>query len=513
MSDRTRARAHRRRVIGVALGVTLAAATALAIAVSATPLARTAPNTDGAAAADRLVLRGGLLVDALHPNPRAVDLVLSSGRVEAVADPGSIEVRKTDHVLDLDGAFVAPGLVDGHAHMLRAGYCSGDEGVSWSNLQQIPLNFDVALDAGLTTVVDLGGPLHGVVAVRDALAASDGYAPRYLVAGPMLTAAGGYPMDWAPPEVVDQLGVVIELSDVPSARAAIRRVAEAGVDLVKVAWMDVAYNDKPLPTLAPEVFRAAVDEAHAHKLRVFVHAHTAAGYRAALDAGADVIAHSAFDRLPDDIVTEVAAREVPVIPTLWVFASFAHVDAHPEHLEALRAQIVPPLYDTVTDYARRARAADDELPPDFLPGIRKTRVDEAMRVARENLRRLADAGAVIAFGTDTSFCFAQHGAVVYELEEMRRAGLSASQAFAAATVGSAAALARPDLGLVAAGGPADLLVLDANPLTDLQAFARPRHVIAAGRLVPDLPRDEPPVPGFFRTLKVVAELLPALLFN
>jgi imidazolonepropionase-like amidohydrolase len=449
----------------------------IASVVAASACARTStPST-----APQLAITGGLIFDGTGAPPAPGDVLIRDGKIEALRSPGAIPADYQR--LDARGRFVMPGLIDAHTHMLRAGSCGREEGVAWENLRQIPLNFDVALAHGTTTVVDLGGPLRGVVAMRERLRTQREPAPRYLVAGPLLTAPNGYPLDWAPRAMAVGLEMVEEIDSAARARAVVGRLAQAGVDMVKIASMDVSYNGRALPVMSLETFRAVVGAAHARSLRVFVHAHTADGYQKAVDGGADVIAHSSFEPLSDAVVAEVARRQIPVIPTLWVFAAFGYARQHPEYLEELRPQLLPRWFARLADFDRRMRAAGDTLPDDFLPDLHFSRLGSAMQTARDNLARLSAAGARFAFGTDTSFCYALHGSAAHEIGAMVDAGLSPTTALVAATSGSAATFGAADLGVLRAGAAADVLVLRGNPLEDLGVLARPDAVIAAGRIV------------------------------
>lgn len=474
------------------------------LAITIVAVASACTRTGAPPTATKLAITGGLIFDGTGAPPTLGDVLIRDGTIEAVRAGGAIPLDYQR--LDAAGRFVMPGLIDAHTHMLRAGSCGREEGVAWENVRQIPLNFDVVLAHGTTTVVDLGGPLRGVLAIRQRLRTLPEPAPRYVVAGPVLTAPNGYPLDWAPRAMAVDLEVVEEIDSAARARAVVDRLALAGVDVVKIASMDVSYNERALPVMPIETFRAVVDAAHAHRLRVFVHAHTADGYQKALDGGADVIAHSSFEPLSDAVIAEVARRQIPVIPTLWVFAAFGHARHHPEYLEELRPQLLPGWFARLADFDRRMRAAGDTLPDDFLPDLRFSRLDSAMRAARDNLARLAAAGARFAFGTDTSFCYALHGSAAHELGAMVDAGLSPTAALVAATSGSAAALGTADLGVLRAGAAADVLILRGNPLDDVSVLATPDTVIRSGRIVDTVVGP----PGVWRTLGVLQTLVRAL---
>jgi imidazolonepropionase-like amidohydrolase len=474
------------------------------LAITIVTVASACSPTGAPPPATKLAITGGLIFDGTGAPPAPGDVLIRDGKIEAVRAGGAIPADYQR--VDARGRFVMPGLIDAHTHMLRAGSCGREEGVAWENVRQIPLNFDVVLAHGTTTVVDLGGPLRGVVAMRERLRTQRQPAPRYLVAGPVLTAPNGYPLDWAPRAMAVDLEVVEEVDSASRARAIVDRLAQAGVDVVKIASMDVSYNEHPLPVMPLETFRAVVDAAHGHRLRVFVHAHTADGYRKALDGGADVIAHSSFEPLSDAVIVEVARRQIPVIPTLWVFAAFGYARQHPEYLEELRPQLLPGWFARLSDFDRRTRVAGDTLPDDFLPDLRFSRLESAMQAARDNLQRLSAAGARFAFGTDTSFCYALHGSAAHEIGEMVAAGLSPAAALTAATSGSAAALGAADLGVLRAGAAADVLILRGNPLDNLRVLAQPDTVIRSGRIVDTAIGP----PGVWRTLGILQTLVRAL---
>ncbi|MBI2061380.1 MAG: amidohydrolase family protein [Nitrospirae bacterium] len=446
------------------------------------------------------------------------DLLIRDGRI---VPAGEFKADATTRILDGGRLFVTPGLVDGHTHMMRAGLCSGDEGVGWENVRQIPMNFDVALSYGETTVVDLGGPLYGSVALRDRLqseveAGKDW--PRYIVAGPILTAPEGYPFDWLDPNLAEELVVAIGLDSSDHARTTVRRIKNAGANLVKIAAMELAYNERPLKIMDQDVFSAAVDEAKKQGLRVFVHAHSPEGYRRALTAGAPVIAHSSFLPLPEEIVRQAARNRVIVIPTLWVFAAFGEALENSGLVAELQPQVLPHFYGRLLDFDRRMKLPGNDIPGDFLPGLKKSRLETAMATARQNLYELWKAGVELGFGTDTSFCYGLHGSAGREMLEMQKAGLPAGVVLQAATRGSARALGRDDLGGLTPGVLADALILTEDPLADLGTVARPAAVIRDGRIVrcdsgklvdfcPAGARSGPLIPGVLKTLGIGWELL------
>jgi imidazolonepropionase-like amidohydrolase len=384
--------------------------------------------------------------------------------------------------VDATGLVVMPGLVNGHTHMMRAGTCRDTGRAGLDTARQILLNFEVELSHGVTTLVDLGAPLAGVVALRAHL---DGRGLSDLrVAGPVFTAPGGYPLDYVDRDLAVGLDVVVEAGGVDQARDEVRRVAAAGVDVIKVAAMEVSFQGDRLATLDQPVFDAIVAAAHAHGLPVFAHAHTVLGYQQALAAGVDVIAHSAFEPLPDDLVTAVAQSGTVVMPTLYAYASFDYAATDPGIVALAASDLLRPFRGEVVEMGRLLRGSGARYPDEFvMPGLDKALVTDAMAVSRDNLRRLYGAGATLGFGTDAGFCFSQHGSVDEELLEMAAAGVPPNEVLRAATGSLARVLGDPMLGAIRAGAPADLVLLEGDPREDLGLLATPAAVIRAGEVV------------------------------
>jgi imidazolonepropionase-like amidohydrolase len=237
---------------------------------------------------------------------------------------------------------------------------------------------------GVAAVLDLGAPERILPLAWPPL--------RIRWSGPLLTARGGYPTrSWG------TNGEGLELSGPSEARASVRRLAAAKARFLKLAF------DPRFPMLDPQVARAAADEAHGLGLLVAAHALEEDSVRRALDAGADVLAHTPRDPLPADLLGRVKGK--------WVIST-------------LNAFDVPPA----------------------------------------RLRELRDAGARVAYGTDLGNEGTAPGIDVRELELIEAAGIDA---LAAGTSAAAELLSFPDLGRLAVGGAASLLAVHSLAPEDL----------------------------------------------
>jgi imidazolonepropionase-like amidohydrolase len=317
---------------------------------------------------------------------------------------------------------------------------------------------------GITSVADVGGPFWNFD-VRER-AARTALAPRVAVAGPLVSTVDRPQLDLGDPPIVKVTGP-------DGARSLIRRELERKPDLVKV-WFIFRPGDDLAAGKA--IVAATVEEARKGGVRTAVHATELESARAAVEAGASVLVHSVWDKPADDAFVELLkSRGVVYTPTLYVPSGYQLVFSGrftPTPAESRWADPdVLKTFDEVKDYPElKARAR----PPNA----------ESARIAAANLKRLAAAGVAIAAGTDAGNIGTLHGPSIFrELRLMADAGLTPAQVLAAATAGGARVMGREnDLGTVAPGKLADLLILDRDPLADVGNLEAIHRVIKGGRV-------------------------------
>jgi imidazolonepropionase-like amidohydrolase len=407
-------------------------------------------------------------------------VVIEGSRIAAVGPADEVEVPPDATVRDLSGRYVMPGLVDGHVHFFQSGglYTRPDAldlraaRPYAEELRRIkarlPDTFRRYLRSGVTSVVDVGGPMWNLD-VR-ARADTTAMAPTVVTAGPLISSVSRPSLDEGDPPI-------LQITTPEAARQEVQEQIAAGVDLVKI-WYIVADT----PADYRPVVEAVVDEAHAADTRVAVHATELETARAAVEAGADILVHSVFDRPVDDaFVRRLRENDVLYIPTLMVRERYRQVFAQqidltlPEHRIGQKAVL-----GSLTDPA--------VLPDSLVPVSIRQRMARAPSVssdttAMRNLARLHAAGVPIAAGTDAGNIGTPHGPALFrELELMRAAGLTPREVLATATAGGARLMGRDDLGQLEPGMQADLLVLDENPLADLTHTRSIRRVVKAGRV-------------------------------
>jgi len=331
-----------------------------------------------------------------------VVVVAPDGTIAELAPVGMLRLPADLPVLGGPRCWIGPGVIDAHVHLAFGS--RGDE-----------------LRGGLVSVRDLGARPADALRWRTTGRPPPG-SPAVAVAGPLVTAPGGYPSQtWG-------AGGFALFADSPEVAAAVvRDLVRDGVDLLKIALEPGA--GWPVPS--PGAVRGLVEAAHDAGLRVTAHALTTAMVSRALDAGVDELCHTPTERLPGHVVERVAAAGVPVVSTLQTFFSAGQG----------------------RDAARNAAA-------------------------------LHQAGVSLIYGTDLGNTGTRAGVDPWELDRLAETGLGRVGALRAATDGAAAAYGvRGRTGRITVAAPAALVLLPADPLIEPGAWRAPLAVVADGRVV------------------------------
>lgn len=342
-------------------------------------------------------------------------------------------------VIDASGSTIVPGMVDGHSHLTMPG------GAHWIDRAGDPTDRLVAAaeanarlltQSGVRWARDVGsvrrtdpdgGPERALaVSMRDRWRGRTGY-PHVRAAGTWIMAAGYMP------------ALSVEASNADELVAAATAQLDDGADLVKL------YLDGPEPGVSPwspDELRRVVVAVHARGAQVTAHAGDLAGARAGAEAGIDALEHG-FE-LDEDTARTMAANGVRLVSTLCVLASWR----------------------TFARTTGLARFTSDEG---------RAKVEARRRRALDSVAIAHAAGVRIATGTDFGGGSTRANQLAWEVEQLVEAGLAPWEALGCATWRGGELLGEPDAGVIREGGPADLVLVHGDPLSDPRALWRAWH--------------------------------------
>jgi imidazolonepropionase-like amidohydrolase len=399
----------------------------------------------------------------MKPHPNKLDLVganvitgegsdpvtnvrveIENGRIIGVTQGGSS--RDASDTMDLEGRWLLPGLIDSHVHIVLDG--GPDQLANYAQFDETYFAFIAAqsirrsLLSGITTLRDVGG-MNGIeFSVRKAL--RNGLIPgsRLILAGCLVTSTS--------PGTEEFIGMYRPADGVDEVRKASREQLKLGADLVKVQATGSVSSATEVPGAAQmtlEELKAAVETAGMAGKPVASHCHGNAGIRLSVEAGCKTIEHCTFlDEETTDMMVARGAFFVPSFAADWQIKTHGVADGVPVHIVEKSADVI------------RAR-------------------EKGFKMALEK-------GVKFAMGTDAGTNFNRHGENGQELGYMVEMGMTPMQAIVASTSAAAEACGIGDqVGTIEAGKVADLIVLDGNPLEEIEAVRSVSEVIQVGRRI------------------------------
>jgi imidazolonepropionase-like amidohydrolase len=360
-----------------------------------------------------------------------------------------------------------PTLIDIHTH---TGFQRGATYVPQNyGRETIVEDLNRALRFGVSAVVSEGiDPGDAAFKIREDQAAGR------LGGARLFTAGRGIGAPNAGPGADTYKGIAYDITTEDQGRRAVRELAAQKVDFIKI-WVDD--RNGRAPELSPPLYRAIIDEAHTHGIRVNAHVFYLMDAKGLVAAGIDGFTHLVRDKdMDDELVREIVRRRVVIMPTL----QNTERGRNTEPPSSLAAWVNGPARDGIgSDLVAKILTAYGGRTVAQASAAR-----ERYAILQRSLKKLSDAGARIVLGGDTGlqddpFGFAEHR----ELELMVEAGMTPMQAIVAATSSGADFLRLKDTGILAPGKRADFLVLDDNPLEDITNTRRIAQVFLKGRAV------------------------------
>lgn len=384
------------------------------------------------------------IIDAVNENPIENGIILIRGNtISALGEGGRLDIPKGAEIYDLSGKTVLPGLIDLHYHSMldhESAYSSN----TWEDPDAMVAlraanNLKTSLEAGVTTVRDIGGVRDIPSSLKKALAMKLIPGPRFYTAGRIITNSGGHAWEFS--EIADGNDQIL--------RAIRSRFPEGAprCDLIKITWnLPGGYTN--------EEIRTAVETTHRYGRKISIHAFQPESIHACVEYGVDTIEHGW--EIDSKTIPLAVKNKTIIVPTMYVVAKML-AD------ERVKAEYKEETYEKVMDQWKKYWV-----------------------MILDNLKPYVAAGGLIALGTDCGCFPLNFDDAPNELITYSELGLTPFQVVQAGTINAAMALGIEDrTGTLEQGKWADLIVLDGNPLDDLESLKRLNMVILDGDVVVD----------------------------
>ncbi|HKP37912.1 MAG TPA: amidohydrolase family protein [Pyrinomonadaceae bacterium] len=416
-------------------------------------------------------LVGGTLIDGFGSQPIRNSVIIIEGeRIKAVGQVGSLAIPAGAEIISTEGMSVLPGLWDMHVHLMINGHSDYDH---WdktypSQFEKVimPASAMQLLMAGVTSARDLGAPLQASINVRERIRKGEIPGPTLYVSGPFIQ------HEPYPGTELFRWGV----KGAEDARAKVRMLAQAGVDVIKLIDQDQMTMDEVL---------AVVDEAHKHKLPVVAHSHRPEEIRRGLQAGVDCFEHTGLATAPEypaDILAMLRERTAKMslgpmfwTPTVQGLLNYENVRDNPEQLDDPSWQVGLP--KSIVDDIKASLAHPDRLSYYQITPLRRP------TLARK-IQQLSESGVVLLIGTDSGIPMNFHSQTTWrELDAwVNDFKIDPMVAIRAATYWPSVAMKVSDqVGTVSEGKYADIIAVRGDVLRHISLLQDVDVVIKHGK--------------------------------
>ena len=419
-------------------------------------------------------------------------VVITGDKISNIESSKKIKVPADAAVIDGTNKYLAPGLTDAHVHFSQSGglYTRPDaldlrsempyeEEIAWThdNMEDILRRY---LQIGITNVIDVGSTFN-FLKQRTDFENSD-FSPTINMTGPLLTT-----YEPAAFKGLENDSPFILVKTEADGRKMVQKELEHNPDFIKI-WYIVGTDGLDTEASARKnlpIVRAIIDEAHKNNLKVAVHATQRITAQLAVENGADFLVHSVDDEVvTSDFIQLLKKNNTILCPTLTVyngymdtfsqannFSDYELLNSNPYQLGTLLD--LKHVKDTLLVNGYKAMTSSEPAK------ARQRKIDSISMV---NLKLLSDAGVTIATGTDAGNIGTLHASsYLAELQAMKESGMTNWQVLSASTINGAKVLAKEtEYGTVTTGKKANLILLDANPVDDINNITTLNRVINKG---------------------------------
>jgi imidazolonepropionase-like amidohydrolase len=428
---------QRTKTFGIAIAATLAMLAGVA-----------GPARAQAPAAKRTVIHAGRVLDvrtgALRTNQA---IVIVGDKITQIAPAAEVKTSGDDITIDLPDATLLPGLIDMHTHLTFDLNSLGYSGLGISTAREAlhgARNAKRTLEAGFTTVRNLGAFDYSDIALRDAINDGDVIGPRIVASGPALGITGGHcDENLLPPAFHFQAGGVAD--GVEAVQHKVREVIKYGADVIKICATGGVLSKGDDPNASQftlEEMKAIVADAHRLGRKVAAHAHGAEGVRWASEAGVDSIEHGHL--MDDAAIATLKKNGTYLVPTLFL-----------------------------GEYMEKNMDRSD------VPEFSKQKMRDVMAAMRKNVSKAFAAGVKVALGTDAAVY--PHGLNAGEFHVYVQLGMTPLAAIQTATVNASDLLgSKFNVGTLEPGKFADIVAVDGDPTKDVTVLEHVKFVMKGG---------------------------------
>src|ERR1044072_8648275 len=414
---------------------------------------------------------GGTVINGFGSNPIRNSVIIIEGeRIKAVGQVGSLAIPAGAEIISTEGMTVLPGLWDMHVQLMINGH---SDYAHWDKTYPpqmesviMPASARQLLMAGITSARDLGGPLKASLSVRDRIRKGEIPGPTMYVSGPFIQ------NEPYPGTAYVRWGV----KGAEDARAKVRTLAEAGVNIIQLIDQDEMTMDEVL---------AVVDEAHKHKLPVVAHSHRPEEIRRGLLAGVDCFEHTGLATAPEyppDIIAMIRERTAKMslgplfwTPTVQGLLNYESVRDNPEQLDDPSWQVGLP--KSIVDDIKASLAHPEQLSYYQITPLRRP------TLARK-IQQLSESGVVLLIGTDSGIPMNFHSQSTWrELDAwVNQFKIDPMVAIRAATYWPSVAMKVSDqVGTVSEGKYADIIAVRGDVLRHIDLLQDVDVIIKHGK--------------------------------
>jgi len=399
----------------------------------------------------RTLVRTGHLLDVkTGAEPAAQTIIVTGDRITAIAPTASTPAQPTDKVIDLSNYTVMPGLIDVHTHLTFANNFDPYFELSMTPAKEGILgveNAKVTLEAGFTTVRNVGANDFADVALRDEINAGHIPGPHMQVSGPIIGITGGHADDNLLPYEFHVHGEGVA-DGIPAVQHMVRENIKYGADLIKIAATGgvLSKGDDPQASqFTLEEMQAIVADAHRLGRKVAAHAHGAQGILWATEAGVDSIEHGSY--INDEDIAAMKKHGTYLVPTAY-------------------------LVDWMQQYGH-------------LPAMYQQKMTDVSAAMKANHKRAIAAGVKIALGTDAAVY--PHGLNAHEIDVyVNQYGMSPLAGIQTGTINAADLMGWTDrVGAIEPGKWADIIATEGDPLKDVRILQHVNFVMKSGIVYKD----------------------------